>query len=247
MHSLLHLALAGGVLSQRLEPAFRIHRGDVDGYHAQPTLTKRQQSEPCGEIRKLSLAYKARQSKPGAVESDLLVPAQYAYDCVMSVPVDVEGDLKEIAELKDVLQYQATLSWLKDGAKYQRKPLDIMTELDQIANDVKNNQFTSDYEVQMAIRTMIDCKLQPSTTFPTHPNAVRSLTDTLFHSGRRLPSAIRPGYYPTSPIRTTRVDSRINLRGRHVSPEDIPDYRFASRRQCNGHCVSHCENQWSGR
>jgi hypothetical protein len=164
MRSLLPLALVGEVIAQRIDPAFQIHRGDLDRYHT-PTLTKRQHPEPCGEIRKLALAHKAQQSKPKAVPSELQVPAQYAYDCLMSVPVDVEGDLKKISELREFLQWQSTLSWLKEGDQYQRPSLDIMAELDKIAQGVQNETFISDDEVQLAIRRTLDGKLQPRTTF----------------------------------------------------------------------------------
>jgi len=53
--------------------------------------------------------------KPGAKPSIVRVPAQAAYDCLMSVPVDVEGDVLEIDELKAFLQWQSTLAWLKTG------------------------------------------------------------------------------------------------------------------------------------
>jgi hypothetical protein len=83
----------------------------------------------------------------------------------MSVPVDVEGDLKEISELREFLQWQSTLSWLKEGDQYQRPSLDIMAELDKIAQGVQNETFISEYEVQLAIRRTLDGKLQPRTTF----------------------------------------------------------------------------------
>lgn len=79
----------------------------------------------------------------------------------MSVPVDVDGDLKEISELKDFLQYQSTLSWLKQGDKeQQRPPVDVMGGLCQIANSVQNKKYKSDYEVQIDIRQLLDCELQ---------------------------------------------------------------------------------------
>jgi hypothetical protein len=68
----------------------------------------------------------------------------------MNVPVDIEGDLKENSELKDILQWQCTLSWLKDGKEYQRASLNIMAELDEIAKGVQNKTFISDYGAQMA-------------------------------------------------------------------------------------------------
>jgi hypothetical protein len=84
------------------------------------------------------------------------VPAEIAYECLKSVPVDVQGDVQEITELKSYLEYQSTLAWLKKGVEGIRDPLDIMGGLDKIAADVKKNTYESDYDVQVDIRLLLD-------------------------------------------------------------------------------------------
>lgn len=98
---------------------------------------------------------------------------------MMSVPIDVEGDLKEIEELKAFLQWQSTLAWLKSGKVLTLRmfqsctdvfrkhigvediiePQDLMANLDSLASAVKSKtSLKSDYEVQLSIRKMLDGK-----------------------------------------------------------------------------------------
>lgn len=76
----------------------------------------------------------------------------------MSVPVDIEGDVKMIQELKNFLEYQSTLAWLKSGVEGQIKPLDIFAELDTISKNVKAKAYKSDWQVQMDIRNLLSSK-----------------------------------------------------------------------------------------
>lgn len=71
----------------------------------------------------------------------------------MSVPVDVEGDLKEIEELGHFLQFQSTLSYLKDG-RYRntqvgthKEPLDLLGCLNDVAQSTKRGTCQNDYVV----------------------------------------------------------------------------------------------------
>lgn len=84
----------------------------------------------------------------------MLTLRQIAYECLQSVPVDTEGDLLEIAELKELLKFQSNLNYLKDGIKHHNEAVDILGGLDHIADGVKNRNYKSDYEVQLAIRQL---------------------------------------------------------------------------------------------
>jgi hypothetical protein len=155
MRSLSHLALAGSAAAQVFDTSFAFHPRNID-HQPLPYLSKRLQYEPCAEVSELWTAQKAQLSKPGAIPSSIRVPAKRAYDCLLSVPVDIEGDIKEIQELKAYLEYQSTLAWLKSGVKDQIDPLDIMGGLDTIAKGVKNKGFKNDYDVQLSIRRLLD-------------------------------------------------------------------------------------------
>lgn len=157
MRSVTQLALVAGAVAQVFEAPFALHRGDVLD-HPLPSVSKRNTYEPCAEVSELWAAQVAQLSKPGAAPAQIRVPAKRAYDCLLSVPVDSAGDLKEIDELKAYLQYQSTLTWLKAGVKGQIEPLDIMSNLDIIADGIKKKSYKSDYDVQLSIRQLLDSK-----------------------------------------------------------------------------------------
>ncbi|KAF3038478.1 hypothetical protein E8E12_004490 [Didymella heteroderae] len=113
------------------------------------SISRRQQSEePCGQVAE-SLAAQNTDKSPS-------VPAQLAYDCLQSVPVDVEGDVLQIHQLEEYLQFQSTLAYLKTGSKGQIEPYDIIGQLDVFAEEVRNGTFNSEYDVQVSIRKLLD-------------------------------------------------------------------------------------------
>lgn len=133
---------------------------------ALPTLTKRREwDEPCAEVAELWYAQK--QEGVGSIR----VPAELAWDCLRTVPVDVEGDLKEIEELKAHLEWHSTLAYLKSGVEGQIEPLDVLGQLDTLSTAIKNGSITNDYAVQFLIRSLLECKnvlfLPPSRNMET--------------------------------------------------------------------------------
>jgi hypothetical protein len=81
------------------------------------------------------------------------IPAQVAFDCLNSVPVDTDGNSKLIDELKTVWQFQSELVWFKNpGDDWEYGPLDIIKELDNIKNSLSS--FKSEYAVQLAIQNV---------------------------------------------------------------------------------------------
>ena len=126
------------------------HVPPLDNLPPLPALTRRGKSEPCADVSDLWTSQKAKQT------TAIRVPAELAYNCLQSVPVDVSGDLKQISELKDYLEWHSTLAWLKSGVDGQIKPTDLMGSLDAIASKVKDGKFKSDYEVQFSIRALLD-------------------------------------------------------------------------------------------
>lgn len=196
MRSFTHLALAASAAAQVFDAPFQLHPGDIVD-HPLPTVSKRNTYEPCAEVAELWLAQNEELSKPGAASARIRVPAQRAYDCLMTVPVDVEGDIQEINELMSYLEYQSTLAWLKSGVKDQVEPLDIMDHLDSIVQMLKADYYTSDYEVQLTIRRLLDGKLMISYSIAA---MVRTFADHDLCSGWRLPFTIRSGYHERLPI-----------------------------------------------
>jgi hypothetical protein len=157
MRSIIQLAIVAGAVAQVFDRPIALHPGDIVD-HPIPSISKRNKYAPCAEVAELWAAQIAQLSKEGAAPALIRVPAQRAYDCLLSVPVDSAGDLKEIDELKAFLEYQSTLSWLKAGVKDQIEPLDIMANLDIIADGIKKKSYKSDYDVQLSIRQLLDSK-----------------------------------------------------------------------------------------
>ncbi|KAL6707223.1 hypothetical protein ACN47E_004770 [Coniothyrium glycines] len=81
------------------------------------------------------------------------LPAQIAFNCLDSVPVDVQGNSELIDELKQVWQFQSELIWLKNpGQDWEYGALDVEAELDNIKG--KLSSFSSEYQVQLAIQNI---------------------------------------------------------------------------------------------
>ena len=95
-------------------------------------------SEPCAIVASELATFKS-------------VPAQLAYDCLESVPVDTQGNARLIDELKKVWEFQSELVWLKHpGDEWEYGAVDILKELDDIKS--KLGSFSSEYAVQIAIQ-----------------------------------------------------------------------------------------------
>lgn len=113
--------------------------------------------EPCAEV---SASWAAQATAPFTRDHRAQVPARLAIDCLMSVPVDVEGDIKEIEELKNFLQFQSTLSYLKEGhyadipEEVHNQPLDLLSRLDDVAESIRNGTFKDEFAVQLAIHNL---------------------------------------------------------------------------------------------
>jgi hypothetical protein len=97
-------------------------------------------------------------SEPCAVAASLIeessaIEAQIAFECLESVPVDVEGNTLLVDELKHIWQFQSEIVWLKNpGKDWEFGALDIEAELDNIKNNL--GSFSSEYAVQLAIQNV---------------------------------------------------------------------------------------------
>jgi hypothetical protein len=111
---------------------------------ASAALAAAQTQQPCALVASRVTQSSAR--APG-------IPAQAAFDCLNSVPVDTSGNQKLIDELKTVWQFQSELVWFKNpGDDWEYGPLDIIKELDNVKNNL--NTFKSEYAVQLAIQNI---------------------------------------------------------------------------------------------
>lgn len=96
--------------------------------------------EPCASIAAL-------------IANTTSLPAQTAFDCLNSVPVDVNGNTKLIDELKVIWQWQSEYGWLKNPPKdWENGPIDINGRLEEIKKNLNN--YKSEYQLQVAIQNI---------------------------------------------------------------------------------------------
>jgi hypothetical protein len=120
-----------------------------------PTLFKRDQhKEPCQEVSASWAAAGPKATGTTNKAGEAIIPAQVAYACLQSVPVDKDGDLQQIQELKQMLQFQSTLTWLKQGVPGNIAPVDLMGKLDEMADKLKQGGIKSEYDFQLGIRQL---------------------------------------------------------------------------------------------
>lgn len=81
------------------------------------------------------------------------IPAEIAYACLKSIPVAVEEDATLIDQLKLLWEWHSEVGYLKNPpASWELGPLDVMTELDEIKQNL--DSFESEYDVHLAIQEL---------------------------------------------------------------------------------------------
>ncbi|KAH5629014.1 hypothetical protein HBI23_226470 [Parastagonospora nodorum] len=105
--------------------------------------------EPCAVISS------AMAAMPAGART--VIPAELGVQCLRSVPLDKEGDMRLIDDLKLYVKWQSNIAYLKDPpADYTEKPIDIMGELDRMKNELASNGFSSEYEFQLQLMSLVD-------------------------------------------------------------------------------------------
>ncbi|KAI4665035.1 uncharacterized protein J4E79_003334 [Alternaria viburni] len=98
--------------------------------------------EPCAVVS-MAIAALPSGARP-------IVPAELGVQCLQSVPLDMEGNVKLIDDLKLMVKWQSNIAYLKNPPKgYTEKPLDIMGELDTMQKQVADGTFKNEYEFQL--------------------------------------------------------------------------------------------------
>ena len=60
-----------------------------------------------------------------------------------------------IDEIQSLVQFQSTLSYLKEAKEPHNEAVDILSILTQITNMIKKGSLSNEYDVQMAITNLI--------------------------------------------------------------------------------------------
>ncbi|KAF9700862.1 hypothetical protein EKO04_000746 [Ascochyta lentis] len=105
--------------------------------------------EPCAAISSAIAA-----APPGARK---VVPAELGMKCLMSVPLDKDGNVKLIDDVKLFVKWQSNIAYLKDPpTNYTEKPVDVMGELDTMQKGLSSGTFKTEYDFQMAMMSMFN-------------------------------------------------------------------------------------------
>jgi hypothetical protein len=113
------------------------------------------------------------------------VPAQLAWDCLQSIPLNATGALDLVQSLKPYVQFQSTLAWLKDPpSEYAEKlfgPVDLLGGLDSIAEKVKGEEYSGEYEFGFELYKLFQ------SAHDGHLYVVPDVVSSLFQWYRPLP------------------------------------------------------------
>lgn len=105
--------------------------------------------EPCAAISSAIAA--------APVDARKVVPAELGMKCLMSVPLDKEGNIKLIDDLKLFVKWQSNIAYLKNPpTNYTEKPVDIMGELDTMQKQLSTDGFKTEYDFQMEMMTLFN-------------------------------------------------------------------------------------------
>ncbi|KAF2656706.1 hypothetical protein K491DRAFT_596330 [Lophiostoma macrostomum CBS 122681] len=102
-------------------------------------------SSPCAQV---SAAIAAQNPQPGV--SSPTVPAQLAYDCITSVPLNKSAASDLIDNIVPYIRWQSTTTFLKDPPEeYEEKiqpAIDVWGGLEEIQSKVENESYTNEFE-----------------------------------------------------------------------------------------------------
>lgn len=83
------------------------------------------------------------------------VPAQVAWDCILSVPIHKEAALELLDEIEPYLEWQTTTAYLKNPpAEYVEKiqpPVDLWAGLRCIKENIQAGVYTKEYDVSPSL------------------------------------------------------------------------------------------------
>ncbi|KAF1950303.1 hypothetical protein CC80DRAFT_598320 [Byssothecium circinans] len=106
-------------------------------------------AEPCAVV---SSAVKAIPSGTRKV-----IPAELGVQCLQSVPLDKEGNVQLIDELKIYLQWQSNLGFLKNPpAEYTEQPVDLIEEMDSMQKQIKMGGYSNEYDFQLDLNQLFN-------------------------------------------------------------------------------------------
>lgn len=82
--------------------------------------------------------------------------AEFAYECLKSVPFNATVATQFVGYYRDTLQFQSTLAYLKNPPpSYQQPATDLLAGLESIENDIKSGVFKNEYDFEASLQRLI--------------------------------------------------------------------------------------------
>lgn len=122
------------------------------------------------------------------------MPARLAYDCLKSVPINVERASELLHSLSSYADFHTTFTYLEDPPTgYAYPPVDIPAQMKNITEAVENGQYEKEYDYLADLFTLYQQSRDSHFTF--HPDILfsafnfrRPITLTsISEDGQRLP------------------------------------------------------------
>ncbi|KAI8939568.1 hypothetical protein NX059_003332 [Plenodomus lindquistii] len=97
--------------------------------------------EPCAVVNRALAAMPSGARK--------VIPAELGVQCLQSVPLDRDGNMKLIDDVKMFAKWQSNIAYVKNPPKgYTEKPVDVMGTLDSMKSQLTSGGFENEYEFQ---------------------------------------------------------------------------------------------------
>ncbi|OAL55274.1 hypothetical protein IQ07DRAFT_638970 [Pyrenochaeta sp. DS3sAY3a] len=107
---------------------------------------------PCQSVSSMSAAFTSMY--PQATVA--LVPAQAAENCLKSVPIDKDENLKLIEEMRYYINWQSNLAYLLDPPEgYNGDRVDTLDEIERITKDLKDDKYTDEYTLMFDLQSVM--------------------------------------------------------------------------------------------
>ncbi|KAF2685623.1 peptidase S41 family protein [Lentithecium fluviatile CBS 122367] len=86
-----------------------------------------------------------------------VVPAELAVQCLQSVPLDRDGNVKLIDDLKLYLQWQSNLAFLKNPPpEYTELPVDLIGEMESMQRQLSAGGYSNEYDFQLDLNQLFN-------------------------------------------------------------------------------------------
>ncbi|KAF2648221.1 hypothetical protein K491DRAFT_722752 [Lophiostoma macrostomum CBS 122681] len=106
-------------------------------------------AEPCAVVSSAVAALPSGARK--------VVPAELGMRCLQSVPLDKEGNVQLIDDLKLYLEWHSNLAYLKNPPPdYTEEPVDIIGEMNSMQKQLNSGGYTNEYDFQLDLNTLLN-------------------------------------------------------------------------------------------